>query len=135
MIEDLVLSLAIGTVSAIILIALWAYCQYIAFSYLCKKLLQRVINCLKPEGNREVLGKLCTNEFIEAIEPIGKQVENIGPIISIDNFKFNVLNTIQNRLRMLVSFDIIHEGGQLRGQAIMYSQSQKILMHQFVILP
>ncbi len=134
MIESIITSSGIGLIGGIVITGLWVYFQYYEFTSICKRVIEKVIIKLKnEESETSDLSKLCTQDFIDKLTQAQEKILEIQRIFSISNFKIRIVRNIDNNIRIIVDFNILHENGRTKAQAIIHRSNQNILLQNLLI--
>lgn len=133
MLNDYFLSVFIGFMGAIVIVAVWVYIELNLLQYRCGKALETVILSLKGSGNTKLLPWHSTKEFLNGVEPIQRKIQSLKHIISIDNYNINLMKHSEHKLRIVIGFNVKHEGGNSIAQAILHKTPTRLLVQQLII--
>ncbi len=126
-------SVLIGFVAAIALTTCWVYFELIVLRYRCSKAVETVIFGLKSEGKAKLLPWNSTKHFLDDVEPIQRKIQSLKHIISLNEFKIDLMKFSEHTLKVVIGFNVQHEGGNSVAQAIVHKTPSRVLVQQLII--
>ncbi len=127
------ISVAIGFAGAILIMAIWIIIEVNVLRYKCSKALETVIMGLKSEGKAKLLPWNSTKEFLDEVEPIQRKIQSLKHIVSLDEFKIDLMKFSDYTLKVVIGFKVLHEGGTSIAQAIIHKTPSRVLVQQLII--
>ncbi|MGH1351967.1 MAG: hypothetical protein ACRBBN_14340 [Methyloligellaceae bacterium] len=127
------ISVAIGLAGAIIIVALWVSLELVILRYRCSKAIETVIMALKSEGKAKLLPWNSTKHFLDDVEPIQRKIQSLKQIVSMDDFKIELMKFSEHTLKVVIGFKVLHQGGNSIAQAIVHKTPSRVLVQQLII--
>lgn len=133
MLVEYLISFIIGLIGAGLLVSGWVAFEILKVRNRCGKVLEIVILSLKKDGNMKILPWYCTKDFIGEIKPLQKKVDAMGDIITAGGFKIQLMKFSEYKLSIVIAFNLTHENGVSKVQAILHKLPSRVMVHQISI--